>query len=285
MYVEMPSDPRFLIRLRSRNPAVVWADRDPRGIELRAPQAELRRARERVVVVVQALAAGQPGQHARVVCGVLEVLAAPPVPEAVDQRRQDEHIDDAVAEHGHDALPPADPEHHQRRAKNDARPAAREHAPLPSIRSQVGRERLDGLGLPGLADVVVHVPQLHLPEAQQERAVRIAVAIDEGVVLPVHRNPLLLALTRQEPEHGAEQERRDRLQSQRAVRERAVQIDRCRERADLSQHERSNHDDQDLASQRFFLFLSVLGVTGMLCRTGARACAARGSRPDRAACA
>src|SRR5262249_53604324 len=91
-------------------------------------------------------------EEAGVVGGVLEVLAAPPVAQAVDQGRQDEHIDDAVAEHGQDALPPADRQRDQRRAEEEPGPAPREDVPLPPVRAEIGREDLHRLGLPGLAD-------------------------------------------------------------------------------------------------------------------------------------
>ena len=42
------------------------ADHHPRWIELKPSHAELRRARMRMMIVVQALAARQPGEHAGV---------------------------------------------------------------------------------------------------------------------------------------------------------------------------------------------------------------------------
>src|SRR5215470_8930853 len=55
-------------------------DHDPRGVELQAAHAELGAGRIRVVVVVQALATGEPREYSEVGGGVgEEVLATGPV--------------------------------------------------------------------------------------------------------------------------------------------------------------------------------------------------------------
>jgi hypothetical protein len=53
-------------------------------------------ARVCMVIVVETLPAGHPGQHPGVIGGVAKILGPSPVPEAVDQRRQHEDVQDGV---------------------------------------------------------------------------------------------------------------------------------------------------------------------------------------------
>src|SRR5947208_9564474 len=72
------------------------ADQEPGGIEFPAPHADLRRGRVGVVVVVEPLAARQPREASPVERRVLEVPGAAPVAEHVDQRSQDQNVEDRV---------------------------------------------------------------------------------------------------------------------------------------------------------------------------------------------
>src|SRR5688500_5915204 len=67
------------------------ANHRPRRVELQATYAELRRARVRVVVVVQRLPTREPGDRPPIIGRVVEVLPAVPVAEPVDERREHEH--------------------------------------------------------------------------------------------------------------------------------------------------------------------------------------------------
>ena len=97
-----------LVRLRELQRNQQLDDR-PGGIDLARPEAELRAARIAVMVVVQPLAAGDQRERADVGRGVVEVLVADVVAEAVDRRRQHEHV------------------HHRVNARREQRPPHADH--------------------------------------------------------------------------------------------------------------------------------------------------------------
>ena len=53
---------------------------------------------------------------------------------------------------------------------------------------------------------------------------RVAFPVSEGMMLTMDCDPLLAPLSRGKPEHGPEQNVRDRVHGQRSMRERAVQV-------------------------------------------------------------
>jgi hypothetical protein len=58
--------------------------------------------------------------------------------------------------------------------------------------------------------------------------------VGEGVMLPVHGDPSLAALSRRDPDECAENHVRDGVHDERAVREAAVQVDRGDDDPDLT---------------------------------------------------
>ena len=119
-----------------------------------------------MVVVVQALAAGEPGEHAQVGGRVVgEVSPAPPVAEAVDRRGQHEEVEHEVG-HGQEQPPGGAQDQHGRRdADHPAERALVEEHAVPHVDPDVLGPAGEGLGVAGLANVVIDVPELDLPEA------------------------------------------------------------------------------------------------------------------------
>src|SRR6266508_5249220 len=156
------------------------------------------------MIVVQTLTAGDPGQEAPVVRGVLEVLAAAPVAEGIDEGRHHEDIEHRVREASDEAGPEPDEGTEQAQPDAEAEHTVREEHAIETIGPQVRGERLEGLRVPGLAHVIGDVEELDPPEAEQARAVRIPLAIGEGVVLAMDRYPFLAALPRRQPQGGPE---------------------------------------------------------------------------------
>ena len=179
-------------------------DDRPRGVELRTADAELRGARMRVMVVVEALAAGEPGQQPPVGGGVLEVPAAAPVAEGVDQGRDHEDVGARVQEPGGQTGPQTDERAQQAQPDPEAQEAVGEEQPIEPIGPEVGSERLQRFHVARFAHVIRDVEELDAPEAEQPGAVRIALTVGEGVVLAMDRDPLLPALARGQPQHDAE---------------------------------------------------------------------------------
>src|SRR5579862_5683366 len=105
-----------------------------------------------------------------------------------------------------------------RRADRQAHEAAVEHVLVPPALVDVAGVPLHRLRLLHFAHVVVDVPELHLPEALELRAVRVALLIREGVVLPVNGDPLPRGKTRREPEAELEDPLEARVHRERAMR-------------------------------------------------------------------
>jgi len=121
------------------------------------------------------------------------------VSEAVDERGEHEHVEHGVQDERRHPGPHAQRETEQAAAEPQPRPAVREDQPVQAVLGDVGGEAAQRLRLPGFAGVVVDVEELHAPEAEQPGAVRIALAVGEGVVLAMDRHPLLPALAGGEP--------------------------------------------------------------------------------------
>jgi hypothetical protein len=82
-----------------------------------------------------------------------------------------------------------------------------------------------------------------MPETQQPRAVGISLSVGEGVVLAMHGDPLTPTLAGGEPEQSTATRVRDRIQSLRAMRKPAVEIDGRGDDGDLGQRQGDQRDD------------------------------------------
>ena len=223
-------------------------DDQPRGIEFGSHDAELRRARVGVVVVVEALAAGHPCEDARVVRRVVEVLPAVPVSDAVDERRHDEHVQQGVAA-GHGAADRRPEENHQPRdAEAESHPAPREHQAVKPVLEHIGCETSERLGVARFAGIVQGVEQLHAPQPDQLGTVRVAVPIGVRVVLPVNRHPFAAVLSRGEPQHETEHDVRGAMHADGPMRQGAMEIHRGRDGRRLREKDGEDRDDPEFVS-------------------------------------
>ena len=229
-------------------------DDDPGGIELEAAHAELGARRVGVVVVVQALAAREPGEQPDIGRAIAEeVLPPPPVPEPVDGRRQHEHVQDEVSQRHREAPDRAEEQHGHAHADDAAHRAPVEEHAVPHVVLDVLGPARDRLGVAGLADVVVDVPELDLPEAVHQRAVRVAFLVGERVVLPVHRHPLAPILPRADPENAPEDPVGDRVQLEGAMRQSPMEVHRGGDDRRLRHQERREHGQQESKHVRISL--------------------------------
>src|SRR5947208_14823491 len=126
------------------------------------------------MVVVKTLAPGNPGQEPPVVGGVLEVLAAAPVAERIDERRHHEDIEARVQEPGDEAGPEPDEHTEQAQSDPDAEVPAREKQPIEPIRLEIRGERLQGLGDSRLQHVISDGEKLDAPQAAETMDVGIS---------------------------------------------------------------------------------------------------------------
>src|SRR5206468_1228281 len=144
-------------------------------------------------------AARQPGQHRRVVRRVIEVLSSAPMPEAVDERRQDEDIKDGMRERRDESRANAQRNTQYRDAQTGADEAPREHGSIQSVFGEVRRELPDRVGVPCFSLIVISVQELDAPQAEQSRAMGIAFPVGEGVMLSMDCYPFLAPLARRKP--------------------------------------------------------------------------------------
>ena len=100
----------------------------------------------------------------------------------------------------------AEHETEQRDADGEADEAAAEHVLVPPAFFDVARIAFERFGLLDLAHVVVDVAELHLPEAFELRAVRIAFLVGERVMLAMDRHPFLGGQAGGEPQRELERE-------------------------------------------------------------------------------
>ena len=118
---------------------------------------------------------------------------------------------------------------HQRHEQADAdeQPEQRvvERDAVPAVARDVARV-LARVHLVG-GDLLVEadVAELHAPEAELCRAVRVVGRVGGGVVPAMHRHPLTRTHTGADPEKDAERQRGRRLDGQRPVREATVEVD------------------------------------------------------------
>src|SRR4029450_294643 len=119
------------------------------------------------MVIVQTLAAREPGQEAPVGRGVVEVPGAAAVTQCVDEGRDDEHVQNGMQESRNEAGPEADQRTEQAQPESEAEDAVGEEHPIEPIRPEVRGKHLDGLLVAPLAHVVGAVEQWDTPEAQE----------------------------------------------------------------------------------------------------------------------
>jgi hypothetical protein len=134
----------------------------------------------------------------------------------------------------------------QDESEDAAKRSLGEDPAVPPVLADVLRPAGQRLRVPRLADVVVDVAELDLPEAVDERAVRVLLSVGEGVVLAVDGDPLAAILAGGDPQDDPEEEVSDRMQSQRAMRQSPVQVDRGRKHGGLG------HDHREAYCQHRF---------------------------------
>ena len=143
-----------------------------------------------MVIVVQTLPAGEPGEQADIGRAVpKEVLPTPPVPEPVYGGRQHEDVEDEVRHRHCEPQDRSEERHSQSDTRGHSDETAVEEEPVPHVVLDVLGPASDCLGVFRLADVVEDVAELYSPEAVKEWAMRVALFVGEGVVLPVNRHP------------------------------------------------------------------------------------------------
>ena len=116
-----------------------------------------------------------------------------------------------------------------------------EEQPIPRVVRDVSCVLLEHSGVFRFLEVKEDVAELNGPETHQVRAVRIAFFIGKSVVLPVDGNPFLRAEAGRQPQREPEKPGHRRMQRQRAVRGRSMQIDGRAEDRNLDQ---DDGDDQ-----------------------------------------
>src|SRR5262245_25906498 len=100
-----------------------------------------------VMVVVEALAARDPGEESPVGRRVVVVPATTPVAERVDQGREHEDIQDCMQESGNEAGPEADQHTERAQADGEAEDTAGEEHPIEAIGPEVRSKRLESHGV------------------------------------------------------------------------------------------------------------------------------------------
>src|SRR4029450_11166959 len=98
--------------------------------------------------------------------GVAEVLCPPPVTESVDERRENEDVENGMRRRGDEAGAGAGDGGQKGGAQRETAPAPREEGTIQSIFAYVRGEAANRLGTARLPHVVVHVQELDTPEAE-----------------------------------------------------------------------------------------------------------------------
>src|SRR4029450_1766821 len=130
-----------------------------------------------VMIVVQALPSGDPGQHARVPRGVIEVLLAPPMSDRVDERRHDPNVQPGGDARGKETERNAQENTERDDAERKSDDAVGEDRALEAIRRQVRGVPLEDAAVPARDDVVVRIAELNTPIPEQAWTVRVALGI------------------------------------------------------------------------------------------------------------
>jgi hypothetical protein len=160
--------------------------------------------------------------------------------------------------------------HREAQADPEAEEAVGEEQAIEPVGPKIRRKGLQRFRVARRAHVVRDVEELHAPEAEQVRAVRVALAIGEGVVLAMDGHPLLPALSRRQPQHDAKGQVGQGVHPQRPVRQRAVQIDGRRHDGHLGDHDANDQHGPHARHAEAFtvstLMRSLLVVAGPLGR-------------------
>src|SRR3990167_1984350 len=147
--------------------------------------------------------------------------------EAVDRRRQHEHVQERVdAGHGQ-AWPQSEDRAQRSYSKKQTQGPVVEEPAIKQVRLEITRVLGDDSGVVAERfQVMENVAQLDAPKSFEFRAVGISLLVREGMVLAVHGNPLPGRDAGGDPENESEHPGRSRMQGQCAVRGSAVQVDR-----------------------------------------------------------
>ena len=209
------------------------ADHRPCWIELLRLGGELGRRRKLVMVVMQALASSQPGDHRDVGREVIVIAISDHVAQAVDGRIQ-QYVSDHVK------CP---------RRQTPAHPNINMKIPRPDERSRACQEFgrsgpacgpacISGWSLhSGFHSIVKIVSEQDVPQPQQVGAMRIAFTIRKMVMLAVDRHPLTRHDAGEQTQVQMHQIRDDGVQVQTAMTHCPVQINRGQEDGGLQDND------------------------------------------------
>lgn len=175
------------------------AHRPPRRIELAFAQAEARRSRVRVVVVVQAFSGGHPSNPAQIRRGVVEIARADGVIRPVDDGAEND-VRPRLNHIGNPAPERAKQRHENCDAKNHSEQTEPEEIPVEPTVADVRSKPRDRLRVVGLAPVVIEVAEQNLPQPFQHRAVRVAIHVGMAMVFAVHGHPFFRVDAGEKPE-------------------------------------------------------------------------------------
>lgn len=144
-----------------------------------------------MMIIVQSFAASQDCENPDVRGRVIEISVAYRVAEAIDGRREHEHIHYRM-----DTRRKQSPTETQDGAERDgpesnAKPAVAEDIAVPPALFDVFGIAADHIRFFDLTDVAEDVSQLYLPEALDLGTVRIALFISKHMMLAVNSDPLL----------------------------------------------------------------------------------------------
>ena len=192
-----------------------------------------------VVVVVQLLAADEnaPRHDILRLVGGFEIAVAGMVADAVydagGQYRNPQHL------HGpNDNAHAAEENDGHRRRRADAKiSVVAEHPSFPPVVGRSFAVFLQRLGR-AAATVILRTFPEYFAQAVNPRAVRIVLGLGGGVVLAMHRRPLLRHHAGCQPQPQAEEEAKPRLQVQRSMRRMPMQIHRHGDDGDVRHDQR-----------------------------------------------
>ena len=177
--------------------------------------------------------------------------------------------------------PVGQPEHDAQEAgaEHRAEDVVVEEQLVEAVRREVERVARDLLAVVHRAVVHEHVAELHVPEAADERAVRVVDGVDLGVVTTVDRRPLAGPHAGGDPDDEAQRDGGGGLDGDGAVGDAAVEIDGGGEHGDL--HDRdADHEGHEWVKGGHRRIVPYLPVG-----RGAGKCYGRMDHPDSVAVA
>ena len=200
---------------------------------------QLRRAGERVVVVVELLPADEYAPGHDVGGDVLRLVV--PVPPPVAQAVDDPGREDRLPRHLH--RPDGEPDGTEQDHVDD------QHEVVAAVRERLVDVALepvvrtpvvvlgDGFRIRRRSAVQLGPLQEQLPDSEDLRTVRILVRLHAGVMLAVHRDPFLGHRSRGQPQPETEEVGQRRMQVERPVGLVAMEVDRDRDDRDVGHPE------------------------------------------------